>query len=403
MSSKDTISMPKYMEEFHAPTRLLMGPGPSNVNPRVLQAMTMPLLGHLDPDFIGVMDDVKAMLRLVFQTDNNLTIPISGTGTAGMEAALVNTLEPDDTLVVAVNGYFGARLAEIGVRCGAKVFRIDLPWGEPVDAGLIEAELKKHAKVKAVAMVHAETSTGTVSPVEEVAKLAHRYNALLILDTVTSLGGVEVAVDKWGVDVCYSGTQKCLGCPPGLAPITLGTRAEEVLTNRKTPVQSWYFDLSLLKSYWGNNRAYHHTAPISMIFGLREGLRVVLEEGLENRYKRHERNAAALRAGLQGMGLELFAKDGWRLPCLTAVRIPNGITDAKVRTALLRRYNIEIGGGLGPVAGKIWRIGLMGENSRPACVFALLSALETILQEEGYEVAKGRSLAAAQEVLASAT
>ncbi|MBI4340087.1 MAG: alanine--glyoxylate aminotransferase family protein [Chloroflexi bacterium] len=394
------MSIPKYLEEFHPTLRLLMGAGPSNVNPRVLRAMSMPLLGHLDPDFIGVMDDVKAMLRLVFQTANNLTIPVSGTGTAGMEAALVNILEPGDTFIGAVNGYFGLRLADIGARCGAKACQVDIPWGQPVDPDAVEAELKKHPKVKAVTMVHAETSTGVLSPVEEIARIAHRYNALLILDTVTSLGGVEVAVDKWDVDVCYSGTQKCLGCPPGLAPITLGPRAEAVLSSRKTPVQSWYFDLSLLRSYWGDNRAYHHTAPISMIFGLREGLRVVLEEGLDARFRRHGRNAAALRAGLEALGLELFAKEGYRLPCLTSVKIPNGVTDAKVRTALLRRYNIEIGGGLGPVAGKVWRIGLMGENSYPSSVFTLLSALETILGEEGYEVAKGRSLAAAQEVLA---
>ncbi|MBI4310779.1 MAG: alanine--glyoxylate aminotransferase family protein [Chloroflexi bacterium] len=395
--------MPKYMEEFNSPARLLMGAGPSNVNPRVLRAMSTPLLGHLDPDFIGVMDDVKEMLRLVFQTTNNLTIPISGTGTAGMEAALVNVLEPGDTLVAAVNGYFGVRLADIGARCGVKVAQVDTPWGEPVDPAALEAEMRKHPRVKAVCLVHAETSTGVLNPVEAVAEIAHRHDALFILDTVTSLGGVEVAVDKWGVDVCYGGTQKCLGCPPGLAPITLGPKAEYVLRHRKTPVQSWYFDLSLLSSYWGENRAYHHTAPISMIFGLREGLRVVLEEGLEHRYQRHACNAAALRAGLEALGLELFAKDGYRLPCLTSVRVPNGITDGKVRTALLRRYNTEIGGGLGPVAGKIWRIGLMGENSYPTNVFHLLSALETILQEEGYEVAQGRSLAAAQKVLAGET
>ncbi len=392
--------MPKYMDEFLPPNRILMGAGPSNVNPRVLRAMSAPLLGHLDPDFLSIMDDVKVMLRMVFQTTNNLTIPISGTGTAGMEAALVNMLEPGDTFIAATDGYFGVRLADIASRCSATVFRVEAPWGEAIDPSAVEAELKKHPKVKAVSLVHAETSTGVLNPVQEIADIVHRYGALLILDTVTSLGGVEVAVDKWGVDVCYAGTQKCLGCPPGLAPITLGPRAEEALSHRKTPVQSWYFDLSLLSSYWGENRAYHHTAPISMIFGLREGLRVVLEEGLEHRFRRHERNAAALRAGLQAMGLELFAQDGCRLPCLTSVKVPDGVTDAKVRTALLRRYNMEIGGGLGPVAGKIWRIGLMGENSYPSNVFTLLSALETVLQEEGYEVGHGRSLSAAQEVIA---
>ncbi|MBI4201551.1 MAG: alanine--glyoxylate aminotransferase family protein [Chloroflexi bacterium] len=391
------------MEEFHPPARLLMGAGPSNVNTRVLRAMSVPLLGHLDPDFISVMDDVKVMLRLVFQTANNLTIPISGTGTAGMEAALVNILEPGDTFIAAINGYFGARLAEIASRCGATVHKVEAPWGTAVDPGAIEAELKKHPRVKAVSLVHAETSTGVLNPVPEIADIVHRYNALLVLDTVTSLGGVEVAVDKWNVDVCYAGTQKCLGCPPGLAPLTLGPRAQEALAGRKTPVQSWYFDLSLLSSYWGQDRAYHHTAPISMIFGLREGLRVVLEEGLEHRFQRHQRNAAALRAGLQALGLELFAQEECRLPCLTSVRVPEGVTDARVRTALLRQYNIEIGGGLGPVAGKIWRVGLMGENSYPSTVFTLLSALETILTGEGYEVAPGVALAAAQQVIAGAT
>jgi alanine-glyoxylate transaminase/serine-glyoxylate transaminase/serine-pyruvate transaminase len=391
--------MTTYLQEFTPPTRLLMGPGPSNVNPRVLQAMGAPLLGHLDPNFLSVMDDVREMLRQVFQTSNSLTLPISGTGSAGMEAALVNTLEAGDSIIVAINGYFGNRLVQVAERCGVTVHKIAYEWGHPVSPEAIEGEFKKHSKIKAVAMVHAETSTGVLSPVAEVARIAHDHDALAIVDAVTSLGGVEVAIDQWDVDACYSGTQKCLGCPPGLAPITLGKRAEDVLTNRKTPVQSWYLDMSLLRTYWSENRAYHHTAPISMVYGLREGLRVVLEEGLEVRYQRHERNARALRAGLEAMGLELFAKEDARLPTLTTVRIPEGITDADVRSTLLHKHNIEIGGGLGPVAAKIWRIGLMGENSNPSSVFTFLSALEEVLAQEGHEVPRGEGLAAAQRAL----
>lgn len=399
MQSKNKI--PRYLEEFHPPARILMGAGPSNVNPRVLQAMTAPLLGHLDPDFIRVMDDVREMLRIVFQTTNAITLPISGTGSAGMEAALVNILEPGDTVVVGVNGYFADRVAQIASRCGAHVHLVNGPWGYPLNPAAIEAELKKHPKVKVVAMVHAETSTGVMNPVAEIADIAHKHGALALVDAVTSLGGMDVAIDRWGVDVCYSGTQKCLGCPPGLAPITFGPQAEEVLQNRKTPVQSWYLDVTLLRTYWSENRAYHHTAPISMIYGLREGLRVVLEEGMEARYQRHIRNAKALWAGLEALGLRFFAPEAVRLPTLTAVHIPQGVSDAQVRSTLLRQYNIEIGGGLGPVAGKIWRIGLMGENAKPSNVMTLLSALEEILPQAGYEVAKGEGVAAAQRSLAA--
>lgn len=393
--------MVKYLEEFHPPERLLMGAGPSNVNPRVLRAMIEPLLGHLDPDFVGVMDDVKAMLGLVFQTQNTITVPISGTGSAGMEASLVNTLEPGDTIVVAINGYFGARLADIAERCNAQVIRVMFEWGSPIDPNVLETELKTLGRVKAVAFVHAETSTGVVNPAQDIAAIANNNGALVIMDAVTSLGGIEVPIDKWGIDVCYSGSQKCLGCPPGLSPITMSPRAEEILMSRKTPVQSWYLDLSLLRSYWGNNRVYHHTAPISMIYALREGLRVVLEEGLEERFQRHQRSAQVLHAGLTALGLDLFAHEDHRLPCLTSVNIPIGIEDSIVRRTLLTEHNIEIGGGLGPVAGKVWRIGLMGENAYIPKVLTLLSALEHALQQQGYEVAVGQSLAAAQEVLAS--
>ncbi|MEE8443375.1 MAG: alanine--glyoxylate aminotransferase family protein [Dehalococcoidia bacterium] len=345
--------MLSYQEEFSPPARLLLGPGPSNANSRVLQAMTAPLLGHLDPDFMRVLDDVKEMLRQVFQTANGITLPVSGTGTAGMEAALYNTLEPGDTVVVGINGFFADRMSHIAARCGATVHRVEAEWGCPLDPQALEAEVKKHASVKAVAVVHAETSTGVLNPVADIANMAHAHGALVIVDAVTSLGGLNVEVDNWGIDVCYSATQKCLGCPPGLAPITLGGNAEKALDNRQTPVQSYYLDMSLLRVYWAENRTYHHTAPISMIYGLREGLRIVLEEGLEARYQRHERNATALRAGLEALGLTLFAQEGVRLPTLTTICVPDGVNDANVRTALLRQYNIEIGGGLGAVAGKI--------------------------------------------------
>ena len=391
--------MPGYQEEFHPPARLLMGPGPSNVNPRVHQAMSASLLGYADPGFHKVMDDVQEMLRLVFQTANNLTFPISGTGSAGIETAMVNVLEPGDVILVAENGHFGDRLAQIAARCGAAVTRVQTEWGRPVDPQAIKAELEKHSRVKAVAMVHAETSTGVLSPVADIADIVHAHDALLIVDAVTSLGGMKVTVDGWGIDVCYSATQKCLGCPPGLAPITVSPRGEAVLAGRKTPVQSWYLDLGLISGYWSQTRTYHHTPPTTMIYGLREGLRVILEEGLDARFQRHARSAAALRAGLEGLGLELFAQENARLDTLTSVRIPEGITDANVRGKLLREYNIEIGGGLGPVAGKIWRIGLMGENATTSAVLSLLSALEEVLPQEGYEVARGQGVAAAQRAL----
>jgi len=363
-----------------------MGPGPSNVNPRVLKAMTAPLLGHLDPEFLKLMDDIKEMLRLVFQTNNPITFPVSGTGSAGIETAMVNILEAGDTAVVGVNGYFGDRMAQIAERCRANVYRIETEWGQPLDPDKVKAELGKHKNIKLVAMVHAETSTGVLSPVPDIAKITHEHDALMIVDAVTSLGGVEINVDDWGIDVSYSGSQKCLGCPPGLAPLTLGPKAHEVLLSRNTPVQSWYLDVSLLENYWSSTRAYHHTAPISMIYGLREGLRVVLEEGLEARYQRHTRNAKTLREGLKSLGIELFAQESAQLDTLISAWVPNGMNDATLRKALLNDHNIEIGGGLGQFSGKIWRIGLMGENSNSTAVLTFLSALESVLSKEGYKV-----------------
>ena len=393
--------MEEYMKEFRPPDRVLMGPGPSNVHPRVLQAMAMPVLGYLDPAFLRVMDDIVEMLRIVFGTSHGFTLPISATGSAGMEAALCNTVEPGETVVIAINGYFGMRMADVAERARADVHTVDYPWGQPVgpDLSALEDELKKHKKVKAVGVVHGETSTGVLSPLEGLVDLAHRYDALLIADAVTTFGGVEVAVDQWDVDVSYSASQKCLGAPPGLAPISLGPRAIEVLKGRKTKVQSFYLNLVTLESYWSEERVYHHTAPVSLFYALREALRMAMEEGIEARIHRHATNAAALRAGLEALGLKLFANPDYRLNPLTTVGVPEGVDEAVVRRRLLEGYGIEIGKGLGEVAGKVWRIGLMGESSRAHNVLTFLSALERILPEEGYEVAIGAGVSGAQRVL----
>jgi alanine-glyoxylate transaminase/serine-glyoxylate transaminase/serine-pyruvate transaminase len=387
--------------EFLPPQRLLMGAGPSNVHPRVLNAMSASLLGHLDPVFLQVMDDVRSMLREVFKTENSATLPVSGTGTAGMEAACVNILEPGDVFIVATNGYFGERLAEIASRTGASVVTVDHAVGEPVSAAAIKAELAKHAHVKGVGVVHAETSTGVITPIVQIAKVVHDAGALLVVDAVTSLGGAPLEVDAWDIDVCYSGTQKCLGAPPGLAPITFGQRAIEVMTSRTTKVQSFYLDMTALRDYW-QQRVYHHTAPISMIYSLREALRLVLDEGLENRWRRHATNAAALIAGVEAMGLRIVANVDFRLPSLTAVYSPDGIPEAIVRKYLLENCNIEVSGGLATMpelAGKIWRIGLMGHNSMASNVLYFLSALEEALAANEYEVAAGAGVSAAQRKL----
>ena len=390
-----------YLNELQPSARLLLGPGPSSVHPRVLQAMTIPVIGHLDPDFFQVMNDIGDMLREVYHTSNVMTMPVSATGTGAMETACANILEPGDTMVVCRNGYFGIRLGNIAERCGARVYEIDSPWGQPVDPQALDAELSKHAKVKAVGVVHAETSTGVLTPLPEILNVIRRHGAISIVDAVTSLGGHDMRVDEWGIDVCYSGTQKCLGAPPGLAPITLSETAMQVVKTRETPVQSFYFNLQDLESYWGQSRSYHHTAPISMTYALREALRMMMEEGIDNRINRHARVASALRAGLEALGLELLANPDYRLNPLTTVRIPGGIDDATVRGSLLRDYDIEIGGGLGEFRGKAWRIGLMGDSARDRNVLALLSALETILNANGYEVAYGSSLSAAQKSLAA--
>ena len=386
---------------MHMPQRVLLGPGPSSVHPRVLQAMTMPVVGHLDPAFFQVMDDVCAMLRAVYHTENFMTLPISSTATGAMETACANIIEPGDTVVVCRNGFFGDRLADIAERCGAETRVVDAPWGKPVDPDALAAELAKHPRIKAVGIVHGETSTGVLNPLEEVVQLVHSHDAVLMVDAVTSLGGHDVRMDDWGIDVCFSATQKCLGAPPGLAPISLGPRAVEIINKRKTKVQSFYFSLQDLESYWSQRRAYHHTAPISMTYALREALVMLMEEGLDNRINRHARVAAALRAGLGGLGIGLLADPQYRLNPLTTAVVPEGIDEAEVRRQLLHDYNIEIGAGLGELRGKVWRIGMMGESARESNVFVLLSALELILSNLDYEVAFGSSLSAAQRTLSS--
>ena len=388
-----------YLEEFNPPQRILLGPGPSSVNPRVLQAMTLPILGHLDPRFFRVMDEVCEMLREVYRTENLMTVPLSSTGTGAMEAACANMLERGDKIIVCRNGFFGDRLADIAERCGAETVTLDFAWGDPLDVQVLADALEQHGPVKAVGVVHAETSTGVLTPLPEIVNLVHRHNALAIVDAVTSLGGHDLRMDEWDLDVCYSGTQKCLGAPPGLAPISFGPRAMEVINTRQSQVQSFYFNLKDLENYWNQTRAYHHTTPISMTYALRESLRMMMEEGVENRIRRHARVAAALRAGLEALGIGLMAAEGYRLNPLTTALIPEGVEDAAVRQRLLNDYNIEIGGGLGQVRGKAWRIGLMGESAKETNVFALLSALEQILPDLGYEVATGASLAAAQRAL----
>lgn len=364
--------------QFCPPQRLLMGPGPSNVSPSVLKALGMPLLGHLDPVFVKMMEEIKGMLRQVFMTKNEMTFPVSGTGSAGMEFCFVNLIEPGDEVVIGVNGVFGGRMVDVAERCGATVIKVEAPWGRIIEAAQIQEALKGR-RPKLVAVVHAETSTGALTPVEEISKLAHEAGALFLLDTVTSLAGCPVRIDDWQVDAVYSGTQKCLSCPPGLAPVSLSPAALKVATSRKKKVQSWYLDVNLLASYWGQERVYHHTAPISMNYALHEALRLVLVEGLEARWKRHEANHRLLKAGLSELGLSIGSQEGHQLWQLNAVTVPEGVDEAGVRKRLLTDYNIEVGAGLGPMKGKIWRIGLMGETSNAENVGRVLEALRAII------------------------
>ncbi len=366
--------------ELNPSERILLGPGPSNCHPRVLKAMSMPMIGHLDPEFLRIMDEVQQMLRTVFQTKNQMTIPISGTGSSGMEACLVNLLEPGDTVLICRNGVFGMRMTDIAERCGCTVETVDAPWGRIIEPDEVKKKLDSLSNVKLVGIVHAETSTGVHQPLEEISKIVHEHDALFLVDTVTSLSGIEVKVDDWGIDAIYSGTQKCLSCPPGLAPVSFSDRALEVIQNRKSKVQSWYLDLTMLSKYWGDERVYHHTAPISMNYALREALRVILEEGLEARFERHRHNSQLLREKMGELGIPFSAQEGHQLTTLNAVSIPNGVDDAEVRKQLLHDYGIEIGIGLGEFKGKVWRIGLMGYSSQPRNVHLLFEALKTILK-----------------------
>jgi alanine-glyoxylate transaminase / serine-glyoxylate transaminase / serine-pyruvate transaminase len=385
------------MNELNPPERLLMGPGPSNVHPRVYKALSAPVVGHLDPIFLEVMEQSKTLLREVFETENELTIPISGTGSAGMETCFVNVVEPGDRVVIGVNGVFGQRMCDVAERCGAQVERVEVPWGQAIDPAQFEAALNTGGKTKLVAVVQAETSTGVLQPLQEIGALAREYDSLFLVDAVTSLGGVSVGVDAMGIDLCYSGTQKCLSCPPGLSPITLSDQAVSVLQSRQSKVQSWYLDLGMIAQYWGETRVYHHTAPISMNYALREALRLIQEEGLTSRWARHRHHQEALIAGLQAMGLEpVVEATQLRLPPLTTVRIPGGVDEAAVRKQLLAQFDIEIGGGLGVFQGNAWRIGLMGHTSKPKSVIQFLAALETCL---GTPRDRPSGLAAAQQVL----
>lgn len=366
-----------------------------------MKAMLSPVLGHLDPDFVAVMEQIKKLLRIVFRTKNELTFPVSGTGSAGMEGVLANLIEDGDEIVVGVAGAFGGRIVDAAERLGAKIHKVETEWGRIVEPDRIGEALKAAQKPKLVAVVHAETSTGMHQPLEAISKLAHRAGALMVVDGVTSLGCVPLEIDKWEIDACYSCTQKGIGAPPGLAPVTFGERAMEVVRRRKTKCRSWYLDVAMIEHYWGPERVYHHTAPITMNYALYEALRIIVEEGLDKRWKRHLANAHALQAGLGAMGLEMAAQEGHRLPQLTAVKIPEGINDARVRDRLLKMFNMEVGAGLGPFKGKVWRIGLMGEGSRRENVMLVLNALEDILGAMGMELVRGRALSAADRAYES--
>lgn len=359
--------------------RLLMGPGPSDVHPRVLEAMARATVGHLDPQFLEILNDISEMLRAVFQTRNALTLAVSGTGSAGMETCVVNLIEPGDRMLVCVAGVFGQRMADVAERAGAQVTTIEVPWGQVFTPEQVEQALREHGPFKVVGIIHAETSTGAAQPIEPISRVVHEAGALLLVDIVTSLAGMEVDVDGWRIDACYSGTQKCLSCPPGLSPVTFSAAAEAVIASRKTKVRSWYLDMTMVRRYWGSERLYHHTAPVNMNYALHEALRIVLEEGLRPRWERHALHHRSLKAGLESLGARYLADPNHQLPMLNAVAAPPGVEEAAVRKRLLEEYDIEIGGGLGEFKGKAWRIGLMGESATAGHVEALLAALRDIL------------------------
>ena len=386
---------------FHPPQRTLMGPGPSDVSPRVLAAMARPTIGHLDPQFVAFMDDLKELLRYAFRTKNEFTMPVSGPGSAGMEMCFVNLVEPGDTVVVCVNGVFGGRMSENVLRCGGTPVVVEDAWGHAVDAAKLERALTEHPEAGLVAFVHAETSTGACSDVRTLVEIAHRHECLALVDAVTSLGGIELEVDAWGIDAVYSGSQKCLSCAPGLSPLSFGPRALQRIERRTTPVQSWFMDAGLVNSYWagGARRSYHHTAPINALYGLHESLVMLAEEGLETAWQRHHRHHLALRAGFEAMGLELAVREAERLPQLNVVRVPEGVDEAEVRGRLLEDYQLEVGAGLGELAGTVWRIGLMGHSCNLKNVLLAVGAFETVLAGVGAPVLTGVAEAAARQAI----
>jgi alanine-glyoxylate transaminase/serine-glyoxylate transaminase/serine-pyruvate transaminase len=389
--------MTRTVSELRPSSRILMGPGPSDVHPRVLRAMATPLVGHLDPEFLSLMNETQELLRYVFQTQNPLTFAVSGTGSAGMETCVVNLIEPGDRMIVCVNGVFGQRMVDVARRAGAEVTVLERPWGDVFPLDQIREALRQ-VRPKVLGIVHAETSTGACQPMEGLGALCHEFDTLLLVDTVTSLGGIPVEVDRWQADAVYSGTQKCLSAPPGLAPVTFSPRAVEVIHRRRQPVQSWYLDVSMVERYWGQERFYHHTAPITMIYSLHEALRLVQEEGLENRFARHQLHHRALKAGLTALGIRYAAVEGHQLPQLNAVWIPAGADDVATRKMLLERFGIEIGGGLGEFKGRVWRIGLMGYSCRANNVLLFLAALEQCLLAQGVRITEGAAVAAANRV-----
>jgi alanine-glyoxylate transaminase/serine-glyoxylate transaminase/serine-pyruvate transaminase len=384
---------------FHPPVRTLMGPGPSDVNPRILEALSRPTVGHLDPAFIDMMDEVKALLQYVFQTKNELTLPVSAPGSAGMETVFTNLLERGDKAIICQNGVFGGRMKDNVERCGAEAVMVQDDWGTAVDLNKVEDALKANPDAKLLAFVHAETSTGVRSDAKALCALARQYDCLAVVDAVTSLAGIELKVDEWGIDAIYSGTQKCLSCVPGLSPVSFSERAAQVIRERKTPVQSWFLDLNLVMGYWGGSakRAYHHTAPVNSLYALHESLVIVQEEGLEQSWQRHASNHRALVAGIESLGLSFVVDAACRLPQLNLVKFPDTIDDAVVRSALLSDYSLEIGSGLGAFAGKVWRIGLMGFASSQTNVYLCLSALGNVLRQQGLDVDPAAAVLAAKQ------